>query len=107
MTNARGVDPNATADVQATLWSPEIRELEPGDENQWDQFVLSSPFGTFFHLSGWRRVVEDVLGRRCTSLIATRSGKICGVFPIAGVHNPSLTPADTKAMIEYRLEAWA
>lgn len=82
------MQPAAAADAQTTPRVPEIRELEPGADGQWDQFVASSPFGTFFHLSGWRRVVEDVLGHRCTSLVAVREGRISGVFPIARVRNP-------------------
>lgn len=65
-----------------------IRQLDPGEEQDWDRFVLSSPFGTFFHLSGWRRVVEKVFGHRHFPLVAIREGRICGVLPIARVRNP-------------------
>lgn len=82
------MEPNEAASGQTVLCPLEIRELEPGGESQWDRFVLSSPFGTFFHLSGWREVVEDVLGHRYANFIAVREGRICGVFPIAQVHNP-------------------
>ena len=64
-----------------------VRELERGREREWDQFVLSSPFGTFFHLSGWQKVVEDVLGHRYHPLAAFQGDRICGVFPIARVRN--------------------
>ncbi len=64
-----------------------IRQMEPGEERDWDRFVLSSPFGTFFHLSGWRAIVEDVLGHRYFPLVAVQEGRISGVFPIARVRN--------------------
>jgi FemAB-related protein (PEP-CTERM system-associated) len=64
-----------------------IRQIERGEEQDWDRFVLSSPFGTFFHLSGWRRVVEEVLGHRYFPLVAVREGQISGVFPAARVRN--------------------
>jgi FemAB-related protein (PEP-CTERM system-associated) len=64
-----------------------VRPLERGEEADWDRFVLSSPFGTFFHLSGWRRVVEDVLGHQCLPQLVEREGRITGVFPIARVHS--------------------
>lgn len=67
--------------------APVVRQLEPGEEGVWDQFVRSSPFGTFFHLSGWRKIVEGTLGHRCIPLVATRDGQISGVFPIAQVRN--------------------
>lgn len=65
-----------------------IRQLEQGEDSAWDRFVFSSPFGTIFHLSGWRRVVEHVLGHEHFPLVAVRQGKICGVFPIARFRNP-------------------
>lgn len=64
-----------------------VRVLEKGEERAWDDFVLSSPHGTFFHLSPWRGIVERVLGHRSFPLIAERDGRICGVFPIAHVRN--------------------
>lgn len=64
-----------------------IRQFERGEERDWDRFVLSSPFGTFFHLWGWRQVVEKVLGHQYIPLVALREGQISGVFPIAQVRN--------------------
>jgi len=65
----------------------EVRQLERGEEQECDQFVASSPAGTFFHLAAWRTVVESVLGRRCVSLVARRERKITGVFPIGLVRS--------------------
>lgn len=71
----------------ASVSTPLIRQLEHGEEEAWDRFVLSSPFGTFFHLSGWRQIVERQLGHQYIPLVATRDGQISGVFPIARVRN--------------------
>jgi FemAB-related protein (PEP-CTERM system-associated) len=65
----------------------EIRELRRGEEDEWDRFVMSSPVGTFFHLSGWRSVIGKTLGHPCSYLVALRRDKISGVFPIAWVRN--------------------
>ena len=65
----------------------DIRELQPGEEGRWDQFVRASPTGTFFHLTGWKAVVEKVLGRQCFYLAAYRDGRISGVLPISWVRN--------------------
>jgi FemAB-related protein (PEP-CTERM system-associated) len=51
----------------------------------WDQFVRAAPDATFFHLSGWRRIVERVCGHRAHYLYATRNGAITGVLPLAEV----------------------
>ena len=40
-----------------------IQRLEVGSlkgEGVWNRFVRSSPNGTVFHLSAWKRVVEEV-----------------------------------------------
>ena len=67
--------------------TPLVRQLQSGEEEAWDRFVLSSQYGTFFHLSKWRQVVESVLGHRSVSLVATRDEEISGVLPIAHVRN--------------------
>jgi FemAB-related protein (PEP-CTERM system-associated) len=65
----------------------EITELQRGQEREWDQFVMSSPDGTFFHLSGWMNVVEKVLGHRCYRFVARRGDRVTGVFPVSWVRN--------------------
>jgi len=65
----------------------EISELSQGGEDEWDRFVLASPNGTFFHLSGWAKVVEHVLGRRTFSFMARDASGIRGVFPISLVRS--------------------
>src|SRR5215472_4431145 len=67
--------------------SLEIRELRPGEENAWDRFVTASSEGTFFHLSGWKTVIENVLRRRCQYLTAFSGDVIKGVFPISLVRS--------------------
>lgn len=47
-----------------------------------DAFVLAHPRATFFHRSGWRRVVEAVLGHEPADLIARRGERIVGVLPL-------------------------
>ncbi len=71
----------------AALRSMDIQELRPGQEEEWDRFVAASPSGTFFHLSGWKRVIEKVLRRRCFYLIARSEKGIRGVFPISWVRS--------------------
>ena len=58
------------------------RTLEPGDESRWDAFVEALPEGTFFHLSGWRRVIETAFRHRTYYLMAERGGSITGVLPL-------------------------
>ena len=65
----------------------EISELLPGEEPEWDRFVTSSAAGSFFHLTGWKNVVERILGHRSFLPTARVEGSIRGVFPISWVRN--------------------
>ena len=65
-----------------------VRELEDNLDTAWDAFVLAHPAGTFFHLSGWRHVLQNALGHRTHFMVAEQDGAICGVLPL--VHTKSL-----------------
>jgi FemAB-related protein (PEP-CTERM system-associated) len=73
--------------IQAAAPEIEIRLMAPGEEEEADRFVKACRWGTFFHLSGWKRIVETVLKRRCFWLTARRENGVCGVFPISQVRN--------------------
>ena len=45
-----------------------------GRRAEWDGFVDESPTGTFFHLFGWRDVLEAAFGFRTHYLAARRDG---------------------------------
>jgi FemAB-related protein (PEP-CTERM system-associated) len=64
---------------QATLT---VRPFRAGDEGAWDGFVLAHAQGTFFHLSGWKRVIERAFRHPTYYLIAERGGLITGVLPL-------------------------
>jgi len=61
--------------------------MRPADQAAWDAYVLGSPHGTFFHLTGWKAVIEEALGRRCHYLLAESGGAIRGVFPISSARS--------------------
>jgi serine/alanine adding enzyme len=56
------------------------------DDPAWDVFVRDAPESSFCHLSGWRAIVEDVLGREYIPLVAvTPDGEWRGVLPLVRV----------------------
>ncbi|MEM1439260.1 MAG: FemAB family XrtA/PEP-CTERM system-associated protein [Pseudomonadota bacterium] len=59
--------------------------LEEPDAAAWDAYVDSHPDGTFYHLSGWRRVIGGTLGHPLHYLVARTGGAITGVLPLASV----------------------
>ncbi|HSK18848.1 MAG TPA: FemAB family XrtA/PEP-CTERM system-associated protein [Longimicrobiales bacterium] len=61
------------------------------DDTHWDAFVREAPESTFCQLSGWRGIVEDVLGREYLPLVAvTMDGAWQGVLPLVRVRTPLL-----------------
>jgi FemAB-related protein (PEP-CTERM system-associated) len=61
--------------------------LQPGEQDDWDRFVHASPSSSFFHLSGWKTVIEKTLRHQCFYFAARRDGRIIGVFPISWVRS--------------------
>jgi FemAB-related protein (PEP-CTERM system-associated) len=71
----------------------QIRELNPPDIPQWDDFVLRHPFGTPFHLIAWKRTLEQTFGYRARYLLAVECAEIRGVLPLFLVKNPIIGKA--------------
>jgi len=59
-----------------------VRSFAPGDEGRWDAFVEATPKGTFFHLCGWKEVIETAFKHRTFYLLAERKGAVTGVLPL-------------------------
>jgi FemAB-related protein (PEP-CTERM system-associated) len=64
-----------------------IQTLNAEGETSWDDYVTARPEGTFFHLSGWRRVIESVFGYETFYLMARRDGAVAGVMPLTHVRS--------------------
>jgi FemAB-related protein (PEP-CTERM system-associated) len=64
-----------------------VRELDEKAEPAWDRYVHAVPEGTFFHLSGWRSVIEQAFRHRSCYLVAERDGSITGVLPLVHLHS--------------------
>src|SRR5437899_10827698 len=62
-----------------------VNSLLPGDELEWDDFVHRAGSGTFFHLSGWKDVIEGAFGHKTYYLQARRAGIVAGVLPLTHI----------------------
>lgn len=73
--------------VAAALRLHGATRVEPyrGGAAEWDAFVSGAPGGTFFHLLGWRDVLEAAFGFRSHYLVARRAGRIVGVLPLCEI----------------------
>jgi len=49
---------------------------------EWDAYVMHHMPATFFHLTGWQRVVEKTFAYRSFSCAARYKGRITGVLPL-------------------------
>jgi FemAB-related protein (PEP-CTERM system-associated) len=69
------------ATAEATL-----HKLNPADERAWDEFVVRTG-ATFFHQTGWKRVVEKTFGYQPCYRFAKRGEQITAIAPMFRVSN--------------------
>lgn len=65
-----------------------IKTLKPEDTiaaTKWDGFVAASADTTFFHWSGWQKIISGVFRHQTYFLYAERAGVIEGVLPLARI----------------------
>jgi len=65
-----------------------IKTLDDANTQRWDDFVQNSTNSTFFHLSGWKKVIESAFGHKTYFLYTENDGQITGILPL--VHVKSL-----------------
>jgi len=64
-----------------------VHELTAAQTAQWDAFVGTCKNATFFHLAGWKQVVEQSFGHRTHYLFAESGGEMCGVLPLVHINS--------------------
>ena len=62
-----------------------LHETDSGTAARWDAFVFGCAAATFFHRSGWQRLIANVFRHKTHYLYAERAGRIEGVLPLAHV----------------------
>lgn len=53
-----------------------------GEDTGWDDYVKKSDKAELYHLSGWKRVMENSFGNRTFYLMAKDNGDVKGVLPL-------------------------
>jgi FemAB-related protein (PEP-CTERM system-associated) len=64
-----------------------VRAFETGDDARWDEFVSARANGTFFQLSGWKRVIEKTFGFESCYFYTERGGRITAIAPLFRISN--------------------
>lgn len=59
-----------------------------GNRDEWDEFARRTLGGTFFHLIGWKEVLERTFGFRSHYLLARRGGTVAGILPLFEIRAP-------------------
>ncbi len=90
-------DPTMAAEISAPTGVTEKLERDPddltvvpwdGDAGSWDRFMSRADDSTFCHLSGWRGVMEEVLGHETAYLVAIDGqGQWRGALPLVHVES--------------------
>lgn len=63
--------------------SIEIKRLDQASAPAWDKFVLEEcNEASFFHLSGWSRIISQAFHQDCHYLYAEQAGRMLGVLPL-------------------------
>lgn len=75
---------------EVTTGPPRVRELLPGEDARWDAFVSRHPQGTFFHLSGWARVVQETFKHKAYPLVVEQGRRWLGLLPLFLARSPFL-----------------
>jgi FemAB-related protein (PEP-CTERM system-associated) len=65
----------------------EIIELQDKDREVWDEFVEAAEHSSVFHLSGWKKVMEETYGLRTHFLCAKEGDCVVGVLPLLQVRS--------------------
>lgn len=66
----------------------DISTLKEINAPKWDAYVNNHKSGSFFHLAGWRRVIERTLRQPAHYLQAEQHGQIVGILPLVEVRSP-------------------
>jgi FemAB-related protein (PEP-CTERM system-associated) len=64
-----------------------VKPFEEGMSGDWDRFVQEQLRASFFHLTGWKRVIEKTFGHEPLYFYSERNGKITGIAPFFRVAN--------------------
>jgi FemAB-related protein (PEP-CTERM system-associated) len=73
--------------ADATATPPDVKPFESHIAERWDRFVVEHSRSSFFHLTGWKRVIERTFGYRPRYFYCECKGKITGIAPFFSISN--------------------
>lgn len=74
---------------QGVMTEFQIKTLNSRNEDLWDYYVYQTEFSTFYHQTGWKKVIQNTYHHKPYYLYAEdESGKIAGIFPLFYMSSP-------------------
>lgn len=65
----------------------DIKTLDQNRHVEWDNFVEKCPSASFFHKSGWQKVIQEAFGHNTHYIYAEKEGQIIGVLPLGHINS--------------------
>ncbi|NTU73770.1 FemAB family PEP-CTERM system-associated protein [Candidatus Roizmanbacteria bacterium] len=72
-------------DLGLLYTKPDVRLCSADDSRAWDDYVVSHPHGSVYHLFAWKRIIESAYGHKAYYLIARKYDKNAGKDKITGI----------------------
>ena len=69
---------------------PAIRATEQIDQKRWDEYVLSRPDASPYHLWAWKESIEQAYGHKAFYFLAEDNDQVVGIFPLFNLRIPVL-----------------
>lgn len=63
----------------------EVLRTNSAKSAQWDEYVFANNESTFYHLFGWKQIIEKSFGHRTYYLTAMSGKRIAGILPIVHI----------------------
>lgn len=73
--------------IDSKVFNVPIKQLQPSEYGHWDAYVHEHPKASFFHLSGWKRIIEEICGHRSYFLYAEADARVLGILPLAHIRS--------------------
>lgn len=76
--------------MNSSLAAPVVYLADPADQTRWDDYVLSHPEASPYHLFAWKQAIETTYGHRCYYLYAKQNQQVVGILPLVRLHLPGV-----------------
>lgn len=64
-----------------------IKLLSPSDYQRWDSYVMASDEASFFHLSGWQKVMQQAFRHKTYYFFYEQDHQIIGILPLVHINS--------------------